>query len=91
MELSGTIWDYLRPSRTIVTIFVYLRIYQTIWDYLGLSWSIWDYLGLSWTILDHLGLSGTISDYLGLYPEAIARPYNFETFCVTYTDTHTDR
>ena len=57
---------------------------------MGQSGTILDYQGLSGTIWDNLGLSGTISDYLGLSPEAIARPYNFETFCVTYTDTHTD-
>ena len=48
-------------------------------------------MGLSLTIWDHLGLYGTISDYFGLSPEARARPYNFETFCVTHPDRHTDK
>ena len=81
---SGTIWNYLGLSGTI---WDYLGLSGTIQNYLGLSRTITDYLGQSGTILDYLELHLTISYYLELSPEAIARPYNFETFCVTHPET----
>ena len=51
--------------------------------------TIFDYLGIYRTIWYYMGQSGTIWNYLGLSTEAIARPYNFESFCVTYTHRQT--
>ena len=83
LGLSRTILDYLGLSQTISD-----NLDNTL-DYVGLCGTIWDYPGQSASIWDYLELSLTISNYLGLSPEAIARPYNFETFCVIYRHRQT--